>query len=101
MEQIPAFILYLFAAAMAVPLLYGSWGLGVAGLKGLILLTRRLWQARRPLENASLALSPLRPDLSLHTRRFAHTTRALAASLEHASQRSAGWRDDAPRSWMT
>jgi RNA polymerase sigma-70 factor (ECF subfamily) len=33
-------------------------------------------------------------------RRFAYTTRCLIASLEHASQRSAGWRDGAPSSFV-
>lgn len=101
MENVPAFILYLFAAAMAVPLLCGTWGLWVTAMKLGVLLSRLLWQARNPLQAAELALSPLRPDLSLDMRRLAHTTRALVASLEHASQRSAGWRDDAPRSWVT
>jgi RNA polymerase sigma-70 factor (ECF subfamily) len=101
MDQYPGIVLSLFALAMAVPLLYGSWGLGVAGVKGLVLVARRSWQARHPLEAVALAPMPPRCDLSLDMRRLAHTTRDLVASLEHASQRSAGWRDDAPRHWLT
>lgn len=88
------------ASVLAVPLVVGGWRTALAGLRGLVQMLRRVWQARHPVCAAPLVTTPPRPELSLGMRRFAHMTRCLIASLEHASQRSAGWRDGAPSSFL-
>jgi RNA polymerase sigma-70 factor (ECF subfamily) len=99
-EQLPGIVLTGFAVAMALPLVYGGSRSLVAAVRGLVLLMRRCWQARHPVRAAALLTDPPRPDLTPRMRRFAYMTRELIASLEYASQRSAGWRDEAPASLL-